>query len=99
MTQFTPPSPTLKNPNPKLAADPALLGPPELKIPNPALSNYGDPLAKIVNNSGGPGGGDGIGTGCCGGIGSGECGGLGPGSGGVTGGGAVRRGVNGMGDT
>ncbi len=97
MTQFTPPSPTLKNPNPKLAADPALLGPPELKIPNPALSNYGDPLAKIVNNSGGPGGGNGIGTGCCGGIGSGEGGGLGPGSGAGTGGGAFQPGVNGVG--
>jgi protein TonB len=97
MTQFTPPSPTVKNPNPKLAADPTLLGPPDLKIPNPPLSNYGDPLANIVNNSGGPGGGSGIGTGCCGGIGSGTGGGLGPGEGGGTGGGVFRPGTNGVG--
>ncbi len=96
-TQYTPPSATIKNPNPKLAMDPTLLGPPDLKVPNPNLSNYGDPLAKIVNYSGGPGGGGGIGTGCCGGIGSGEGGGLGPGSGGGTGGGVFRAGVNGVG--
>ncbi len=96
-TQYTPPSATIKNPNPKLAMDPTLLGPPDLKVPNPNLSNYGDPLAKIVNYSGGPGGGGGIGTGVGGGIGSGEGGGLGPGSGGGTGGGAFRAGVNGVG--
>ncbi len=97
MTQFTPPSATIKNQNPKLAMDPTLLGPPDLKVMNPALSNYGDPLAALVNNSGGPGGGSGIGTGCCGGIGSGDGAGLGPGSGGGTGGGAFRAGVNGVG--
>ncbi len=96
-TQFTPPSATIKNPNPKLAMDPTLLGPPELKIINPSLSNYGDPLAASVNYSGGPGGGGGIGTGQGGGIGSGEGGGLGPGSGGGTGGGAFQAGVNGVG--
>jgi protein TonB len=96
-TQYTPPSATIKNPDPKLPMDPTLLGPPDLKVPNPNLSNYGDPLAKIVNYSGGPGGGGGIGTGCCGGIGSGEGGGLGPGSGGGTGGGVFRAGVNGVG--
>jgi TonB family protein len=96
-TQYTPPMAKIKNPDPKLAMDPTLLGPPDLKVPNPNLSNYGDPLAKIVNYSGGPGGGGGIGTGCCGGIGSGEGGGLGPGSGGGTGGGAFRAGVNGVG--
>jgi periplasmic protein TonB len=97
MTQFTPPSATIKNPNPKLPMDPTLLGPPELKVANPALSNFGDPLAASVNMSNGPGGGGGIGTGEGGGIGSGSGGGLGPGEGGGTGGGAFRAGVNGVG--
>jgi len=71
-TQFTPPSATIKNPQPKLPMDPSLLGPPELKVSNPALTNYGDPLAAAVNMSNGPGGGGGIGTGEGGGIGSGS---------------------------
>jgi protein TonB len=95
--QFTPPMATIKNPNPKLPMNPTLLGPPELRISNPALSNYGDPLAAAVNYSGGPGGGGGIGTGEGGGIGSGTGGGLGPGSGGGTGGGVFRAGINGVG--
>jgi protein TonB len=96
-TQFTPPSATIKNPDPKLPAEPTLLGPPDLKVANPALSNFGDPLAASVNMSNGPGGGGGIGTGEGGGIGSGSGGGLGPGEGGGTGGGAFRAGVNGVG--
>jgi TonB family protein len=96
-TQFTPPSATIKNPDPKLPAEPTLLGPPDLKVANPALSNFGDPLASTVNMSNGPGGGGGIGTGEGGGIGSGSGGGLGPGEGGGTGGGAFRAGVNGVG--
>jgi len=95
--QKTPPMATPRNPNPKLVADPTLLGPPELKVPSPPLPNYGDPLAKLITGSGGPGGGGGIGTGCCGGIGSGEGGGLGPGSGGGTGGGVFRPGTGGVG--
>jgi periplasmic protein TonB len=97
MTQFTPPSATIKNPNPKLPMDPSLLGPPDLKVANNNLSNFGDPLASTVNMSNGPGGGSGIGTGEGGGIGSGSGGGLGPGEGGGTGGGVFRAGVNGVG--
>lgn len=97
MTQFTPPTAVLKNLNPKLPMDPSLLGPPELKVSNPALSNFGDPLAATVNMSNGPGGGGGIGSGEGGGIGSGSGGGLGPGEGGGTGGGVFRAGVNGVG--
>jgi TonB family protein len=96
-TQFTPPEATLKNLNPKLPMDPSLLGPPDLKVANPPLTNMGDPLAASVNYSGGPGGGGGIGTGEMGGIGSGSGGGLGPGEGGGTGGGVFRAGVNGVG--
>jgi periplasmic protein TonB len=97
MTQFTPPTAVIKNPQPKLPADPTLLGPPELKVANPNLSNFGDPLAASVTMSNGPGGGGGIGTGLGGGIGSGSGGGLGPGEGGGTGGGAFHAGVNGVG--
>ena len=74
-----------------------LLGPPDLKIPSPNMDNYGDPLAKLMNDSGGPGGGSGIGSGTGTGIGSGDGGGLGPGSGGGTGGGAYHPGTNGVG--
>jgi periplasmic protein TonB len=96
-TQYTPPVAVIRNPNPKLPVDPSLLGPPDLKVSNPALNNMGDPLAASVNFSGGPGGGGGIGTGLGGGIGSGTGGGLGPGEGGGTGGGMFRAGVNGVG--
>jgi TonB family protein len=96
-TQYTPPVAVIRNPNPKLPVDPSLLGPPDLKVANPNLTNMGDPLAATVNFSGGPGGGGGIGTGEGGGIGSGSGGGLGPGEGGGTGGGMFRAGVNGVG--
>ncbi len=95
--QKTPPMATIRNPDPKLPAEPTLVGPPDLKVPSPNMDNYGDPLAKILTGSGGPGSGGGIGTGSGGGIGSGEGGGLGPGSGGGTGGGAYRPGTGGVG--
>ena len=97
MTQFAAPTAVIKNPNPKLAMDPTLLGPPDLKVPNSPLTNMGDPLQSTVNMSNGTGGGSGIGTGEGGGIGSGTGGGLGPGEGGGTGGGVFRAGVNGVG--
>ena len=88
-TQFTPPQVKIQNLNPKLAMDPSLLGPPDLKVPNPNLSTFGDPLASAYSESLGHGNGTGIG--------SGTGGGLGPGEGGGTGGGAFRAGVNGVG--
>jgi len=88
-TQFTPPQAKIQNLNPKLAMDPSLLGPPDLKVPSPNMANFGDPLAKSVTDSLGNGNGTGIG--------SGSGGGLGPGEGGGTGGGLFRAGVNGVG--
>ena len=88
MTQFTPPQ-VHPVPDPKLAMDPSLLAPPDLKIVNPNLPTFGDPLANGNSDSLGHGSGTGIG--------SGDGGGLGPGSGGGTGGGAFRAGVNGVG--
>ena len=88
-TQFTPPQAKIENQNPKLAMDPSLLGPPDLKVQNNNMPNFGDPLAKAVTDSLGNGNGTGIG--------SGSGGGLGPGEGGGTGGGVFRAGVNGVG--
>ena len=88
-TQFTPPQIKIENQNPKLAMDPSLLGPPDLRVPSPNMSTFGDPLASALSDSLGHGNGTGIG--------SGTGGGLGPGEGGGTGGGAFRAGVNGVG--
>ena len=96
MTQFAAPM-AVPRPDPKLPVEATLLGPPDLKVPSPTDANFGDPLAKMLTGSGGPGGGGGIGTGEGGGIGSGSGGGLGPGSGGGTGGGAFRPGTGGVG--
>jgi protein TonB len=96
MTRITPPL-LAPHPNPKLASEPTLLGPPELKIPSPNDPNFGDPLAALMSASAGAGAQGGMGTGEGGGIGSGNGGGLGPGSGGGTGGGAFRPGTGGVG--
>lgn len=90
-------APPMAHPKPDSQFQATLLGPPDLKIPSPNMDNYGDPLAKLLTASGGPGGGSGIGSGTGTGIGSGTGGGLGPGSGGGTGGGAYRPGVGGVG--
>ncbi len=89
MTQFAAPQAKILNLNPKLAMDPTLLGPPDLKLASPNMANFGDPLAKGITDSLGNGNGTGIG--------SGSGGGLGPGEGGGTGGGVFRAGVNGVG--
>src|SRR5260370_3448289 len=88
-TQFTPPQAKIQNLNPKLAMDPSLVGPPDLKVPSPNMANFGDPLAKSVTDSLGNGNGTGIG--------SGSGGGLGPAEGGGTGGGVFRAGLTGVG--
>jgi len=95
-TQITPPS--VKPPvNPKLAATPTVLGPPDLKLPSPNMPNWGDPMAKLTNDSSGTGGGGGIGSGCCGGVGSGDGHGVGPGHEYGTGGGYPTGGLGGYG--
>jgi len=95
-TQITPPS--VKPPvNPRLAATPTVLGPPDLKLPSPNMPNWGDPMAKLTNDSSGTGGGGGIGSGCCGGVGSGDGRGVGPGHEWGTGGGYPSGGTGGYG--
>ncbi len=97
MTQLTPPMATVRNLQPKLPAEPTVIVPPEIRVPNPPLPNYGDPLAQLITGSGGPGGGGGIGAGCCGGVGSGQGRGVGPGEDWGIGGGPPGAGHNGYG--
>ena len=88
--QFTPPMAVVNNPEPKLIMEPTLVGPPDVKMPNVNMAQYGDPFAKIAPPSNGPGSGGGIGSGSGGGVGPGKGGGLGPGEGGGFGGGVYR---------
>jgi len=96
MKQLSPPA-LVRNQDPKLAVEPTVIVPPEIRIPNPNIPNYGDPLAAMLTDSQGPGSGGGFGTGSGGGVGSGEGGGVGPGWGGGIGGGAFRAGSGGVG--
>jgi TonB family protein len=87
--QITPPAMVIRNSNPKLAVDPTVIGPPDLKLPQ--TGQMGDPLSKILGPpSNGTGSGGGIGSGVGGGVGSGRGGGVGPGWGGGIGGGPYR---------
>jgi periplasmic protein TonB len=65
--------------NPKLPVPTNLVGPPELKIVSPNLPNWGDPNQHALSDSGGQGGGGGIGTDQGHGIGIGKNDGFGPG--------------------
>jgi TonB family protein len=96
--QLTPPVVMILNPNPKLPEQPTVVVPPDIHVPQPNLPNYGDPLAAMVTNSGGPGSGGGIGTGSGGGVGSGSGPGVGPGDGGGIGGGPFHVGRDGVGE-
>jgi periplasmic protein TonB len=96
LTQIVPPK--VKPPdNPKFAATPTVLGMPDMKLASPNMSNWGDPMSKVTNDSNGPGSGNGIGSGSGTGIGSGSGGGVGPGEGGGAGGGVFNAGTGGYG--
>jgi TonB family protein len=79
----------VRNQNPKLAVEPTVVVPPEIKLAQNNLPNLGDPQAAIPNGplSNGTGTGGGIGSGSGGGVGSGKGPGVGPGEGGGIGGG------------
>jgi TonB family protein len=96
--QLAPPQVVIMNPNPVLQVIPTVVVPPEIKLPQPNLPNYGDPLAAMVTQSNGPGSGSGIGTGSGGGVGSGSGPGVGPGEGGGIGGGHFHVGRDGIGE-
>jgi TonB family protein len=87
MQQITPPVVVIRNDHPKLAVEPTVVIPPEVKLASNNMPNLGDPMAGAVLPSNGTGAGGGIGSGSGGGVGSGKGPGFGPGEGGGTGGG------------
>ncbi len=90
MEQLAPPEVVIRNENPKLAVEPTVLIPPEIKLPSVNMAQLGDPLGQIGPPSNGTGSGGGIGSGSGGGVGSGKGGGVGPGEGGGIGGGVFK---------
>ncbi len=86
--QITPPTIVVRNEQPKLSAEPTLVGPPSLTAPQ--TSPIGNPLSAILQPSNGIGSGGGFGTGSGGGAGSGQGPGFGPGYDGGAGGGVYR---------
>lgn len=87
MQQITPPVVVVRNENPKLAVDPTIVIPPDVKLASNNMPNLGDPMSGATLPSNGTGFGGGIGSGSGGGVGSGKGPGFGPGEGGGTGGG------------
>jgi protein TonB len=92
-TQITP-SQIIRNDHPKLAVDPTIVMPQQIKLPDaPNMPNVGVPQSpQIALASQGGGSGSGFGSGRGGGIGSGNGNGVGPGEGGGYGGGVMRPG-------
>ncbi|MGH7703737.1 MAG: energy transducer TonB [Gemmatimonadales bacterium] len=86
--QFAPPAAVIRNPDPKLAVEPTVVVPPDIKLPQ--NGPLGDPMAAVGPPSNGIGFGGGIGSGSGGGVGSGRGPGVGPGWGGGIGGGIYR---------
>jgi periplasmic protein TonB len=87
--QLTPPAVIVRKEDPKLPAEPAVVGPPNLELPQSA--QVGDPMAAILAPpSDGTGTGGGIGSGEGGGVGMGHGPGVGDGRGGGMGGGVYR---------
>jgi periplasmic protein TonB len=90
--QITPPAAVIRNLNPKLAVEPTVMVPPDIKVAMNSMPNLGDPKSSAVIPSNGTGGGSGIGEGYGGGVGPGNGRGVGPGEGMGTGGGVYRSG-------
>ena len=89
--QFVPPDEVIRNPKPKLAVEPTVVMPQNIKLPNSAMPNLGDPSTMVKGPaSNGTGSSGGIGSGKSGGVGSGSGAGVGPGQGGGYGGGLYR---------
>src|SRR5580700_7311961 len=94
--QITPPAAVIRNMNPKLAVEPTVMVPPDIKIAMNTMPNLGDPKSSAVIPSNGTGSQSGIGEGSGGGVGTGHGRGVGPGDDMGMGGGAFRvgRGVS-----
>src|SRR5437868_13970141 len=70
--QITPVEVVVRNDNPKLMADPAVVMPPQVNLANNRLPNLGDSKSSVIGPpSNGTGSGSGYGSGAGGGIGSG----------------------------
>jgi protein TonB len=89
MEQITPPAMVVRNEHPKLAVEPTVVIPPQVKMAMNNLPNLGDPTSHLPSGppSNGTGYGGGIGAGSGGGVGVGTGPGVGEGRGGGTGGG------------
>jgi TonB family protein len=97
LSQLAPPTAIIRNENPRLPVEPTVIVAPDIKIPQPNISAYGDPLYGVIGPpSNGPGSGGGIGSGRGGGVGPGSGPGVGPGEGGGFGGGVFRAGSTGV---
>jgi TonB family protein len=91
IVQITPPAVEIKNDNPKLAVEPTVAAPTNIKLANNSMPTIGDPVSKVAGPaSNGVGSGGGIGAGKGTGIGIGVGGGVGQGSGGGYGGGVFK---------
>jgi len=91
MEQITPPAIVVRNQHPKLAVEPTVVVPPQVKLAYNA-PNLGNPTATVPSGppSNGTGSGSGIGSGSGGGIGVGTGPGVGEGRGGGVGGGVFK---------
>jgi periplasmic protein TonB len=93
MEQITPPAIIVRNEHPKLAAEPAVIVPPQVRLAENHMPNLGNPTAPPLPSappSNGTGSGGGIGAGSGGGVGVGHGPGVGAGSGGGVGGGVFK---------
>jgi periplasmic protein TonB len=91
--QIVPPAAVIRNPNPKLTAEPTVMVPPDIKMAMTNMPNLGDPKSTATIPSNGTGSGSGIGEGHGGGVGIGNGRGVGPGEGMGIGGGVFRPGM------
>jgi protein TonB len=90
--QITPPAAVIRNLDPKLAVEPTVMVPPDIKVAMNNMPNLGDPKSSAIIPSNGTGSNSGIGSGSGGGVGSGNGRGVGPGEGMGIGGGVYRPG-------
>jgi len=91
--QLAPPEAVIRNPNPKLAVEPTVMVPPDIKVTAMNnMPNLGDPKSTAVIPSNGTGSNSGIGEGNGGGVGPGNGRGVGPGEDKGIGGGVYRAG-------
>ena len=93
LQQITPPQIVLHNQHPKLAVEPTVVVPPQVRLAQNRMPTLGNPSSAIIPSappSNGTGSGGGIGSGAGGGVGVGHGPGVGAGSGGGIGGGVYK---------